>query len=81
METDATSDAPGEAPKGDCGAAPMGGGMRSPVIKRKSLLPGATGERSASLLSAGFSPEAAETGDAHDLQARAWVSVRLQRVQ
>lgn len=52
----------GDVSKGDCGAEPAAGVCRSPEMNRKSLVPGATGDRSASLLKAGRSV-GADTGD------------------
>ena len=60
-----TSFAIGDPVKGDCGADEHDGIALSPAMKRKSLLPGATGERSASLARAGFSNVDACTGDLH----------------
>lgn len=50
---DTTSEPTGDDWKGDCAAEPAAGVCRSPDIKRNILLPGATGDLSASLLSAG----------------------------
>jgi hypothetical protein len=58
-----TSDAIGDPVKGDGGAGPNAGISRSPDMNRKSLFPGATGDRRASLERAGFSAVAAGTGD------------------
>ena len=60
-----TSDPSCEPPNGELGADPCAGAMRSPEMNRKSLLPGATGDRKPSLAKAGFSAVAAGTGDLH----------------
>jgi hypothetical protein len=65
FDIDAMSDAIGEPL--NCDVVVPGAGMRSPEMKRKSLMPGATGERNASLLRAGFSPEVTDAGDVQDL--------------
>jgi hypothetical protein len=72
---DATSDAIGEPL--NCEVETPGAGMRSPEMKRKSLLPGATGERKASLLRGGFSADAADAGDVQALHACAQVTLCL----
>ena len=61
---DAASVAIGEPVNGDCSAGCCAPVCRSPEMKRKSLLLGATGERKASLDNDGLSA-AAGTGDLH----------------